>query len=109
MYTKIDLFHQQPRKFDGVWCLIWCSDQASGDTNQRFVGAFGDTFLLKLEYEAIGSHVYVNMLQDWEQSKDLADEMEKLKQLVMEGSEIEEVNNEAGNNGFLQSLENEGL
>ena len=65
--------------------------------------------LLKLEYEAIGSHVYVNVPQDWEQSKDLVDEMQKLKQLVMEGSEIEEANSEAGNNGFLQSLESEGL
>ena len=109
MYTKIHLSHQQPRKFDGVWCLIWCSDQASGNTNQRFVGAFGDTFLVKLECEANGSHVYVNVPQDWEQSKNLADEMEKLKQLVMEGSKIEEANSEAGNNGFLQSLESEGL
>lgn len=53
---------------------------------------------MKLEYKANGRQVYDNVPQDWDQSKALADEIEKLKQLLVEESELGEANSEPGDN-----------
>lgn len=60
---------------------------------------------MKLEYKANGRQVYDSVPQDWDQSKALADEIEKLKQLLVEESELGEANSEPGDNSsFLLNM-----